>query len=162
MRSYLMTGYSIGQLLHQAVENGGVQMLRGPIGHEQVLAAVREAGSDGIVLAASTDRDAGAADDTISWYESDYAVAHVTEAADVRAQIEERRVHVLILDLGSARSSTRVGVYAALQAEGRAKPTIIIAGGAGGACSTIRSRPASSPSPMIRRLLLEQIERLAA
>jgi DNA-binding response OmpR family regulator len=159
MRGYLMTGYSIGQLLGQTVKSSGVQIRRGPIGDESALAAVREAGADGIVLVASADPDAG---ETLQRVlaQSEYAVAYVTDASDARAHIEERRVHVLILDLG-LRIIDAVGVYAALQAEGRAKPTFIVAGGDAAILDdAVMTGIITKPYDPAR--IIRQIERLAA
>ncbi|MFO0994968.1 MAG: response regulator [Hyphomicrobiales bacterium] len=158
-RNYLMTGYSLSQLLGQTARSGGGRMLSGPITAGAILATMQEAGSDGIVLVASHGADAGRELHDVL-LQSEYAVAHVTEAADARAQIDERRVHVLILDLG-LRLIDALGVYVALQAERRAKPTIIISGGA--------NSPLDDPvttgiitKPYDPRLLIEQIGRLAA
>lgn len=155
MRSYLMTGYSIGQLLRQMVKNDGVQLLHGPIGQDRALEAVREAGADGIILLAARDADAGRnLHDLLA--ESGYAVAHLSEAAEMHAQREERRVHVVILDLGT-RIIDALGAYAELQAEGYAKPAIIIArSGETPLATGIITKPYDP------RLLVEQIGRLAA
>jgi len=158
MRSYLMTGYSIGQLLHQTVESGGVQMLHGPVGQKQTLTAVREAGAGGIVLVAPDGQDVGQRLRDLL-IESEYGVALATDAADARAQIEERRVHVLILDLGS-RVIDAAGVYAALQAEGYAKPTIILTRDEASLDDAVATGIIAKPYDP--RLLLAQIDRLAA
>jgi len=159
MRCYLMTGYSIGQLLQETAKSGAIQLLSGPIGQKQALAAVREAGSDGIILAASDGPDTGRnLHDLLA--ESEYAVAHVTDAAGARAQIEERRVHVLILDLGS-RIIDAAGVYAALQKEGHAKPTIIVTGSDGTAPDDAIATGIIT-KPYDPRLLLERIDSFAA
>lgn len=159
MRSYLMTGYSIGQLLQQLVKSNSVQMLGDEIRQEQVLAAVREAGNDGIILFGAQKPNTGARlHDLLS--SSEYVVAHATDAAEAHAQIEERRVHVLILDLG-ARIVDAAGIYAALQAEGRARPTIILSSGQR---TALEDAPITGiiTKPYNPKLLLEQIDRLAA
>jgi len=158
VRSYLVTGYSIGQLLSQTVKSGSARIVHGPIEGPTLLAAVREAGTDGIILAASHGPNAGEAVRDLL-VEAEYAVAHVTDAADARLQIEERRVHVLILDLG-LRVIDALAVYAALQAEGQAKPTIILTGEeeavlADAVATGIITKP-YDPA-----LLLREIERLA-
>jgi len=159
MRSYLMTGYSIGQLLSQTVKSSGARLLHGPIAGPTLLAAVREAGTDGIILATSHGPGAGeAVRDLLA--EAEYAVVHVTNAADARIQIEERRVHVLILDLG-LRIIDAVGVYETLQAEGQAKPTIIMSGkGEAALDDAVATGIITKPYDPVR--LLGQIERLAA
>lgn len=158
MRSYLMTGYSILQLLQQTAESGGVQLLRGPIGRTQALTAAKQAGAGGLILIAPDGPGEGERlRDLLA--ESEYAVALATEPADAQAQIEERRVHVLILDLGS-RVIDAASVYAGLQAQGRARPTIIVTRGEaslGDAAAT-----GVITKPYDPGLLLEQIDRLAA
>ena len=43
MRSYLVSGYSIGQLLSRTVKSGSARIVHGPIEGPALLAAVREA-----------------------------------------------------------------------------------------------------------------------
>src|SRR5690606_822343 len=102
------------------------QMLRASLAQEQALVAVREAGTDGIILLETGAEDPG------EWLQSlladsEYEVAYARDASQAFAQLEERRVHVLILDLGS-RIVEAAGIYAALQAEGYTGPTIILTG----------------------------------
>jgi DNA-binding NtrC family response regulator len=159
MRSYLMTGYSIGQLLQQMVKNGGIQMLRASLGHEQALVAVKEAGTDGIILLGTDGEDAAGRLQSLLT-DSEYEVAYVTEASQAIAQLEERRVHVLILDLGS-RIVEAAGIYAALQAEGHAKPTIILTGSDSASLEDAIATGIIT-KPYDPRLLLQQIDWLAA
>lgn len=157
MRSYLMTGYSIGQLLQQMVKNGGIQMLPASLAQEQALVAVREAGTDGIILLESSGEGTGEKLQSLL-ADSEYEVAYASDASQATAQLEERRVHVVILDLGS-RIVEAAGIYAALQAEGYAKPTIILTGSAAlddAVATGIITKPYDP------RLLIEQIDRLAA
>lgn len=157
MRSYLMTGYSIGQLLQQMVKNGGIQMLPASLAQEQALVAVREAGTDGIILLESFGESTGERLQSLL-ADSEYEIAYAGDASQALAQLEERRVHVVILDLGS-RIVEAAGIYAALQAEGYAKPTIILTGSAAlddAVATGIITKPYDP------RLLLEQIDRLAA
>jgi DNA-binding NtrC family response regulator len=159
MRSYLVTAHSLGQLLQQTVKSGSIQMLGGRIAQDEAAAAVRRAGADGIIVLASGGPDAARGLQELL-ADSEYVVAHATEAWDARAQIEERRVHVLILD-ASLRTIDAAGVYATLAAEGHARPTIIATG-------VHRTGPGDAPAtgiitkPYDPKLLLEQIDRLAA
>lgn len=158
MRSYLMTGFSVGQLLQEMIRHGGVQILDGPIIPELLLAAIGNAGTDGIILSQSDESDAG---DNLRacLAESEYASAHARSVAEARARIEEGRVHVLVLELGS-RIIDAAGVYVQLQAEGRARPTIIVTSDEpfpGDAAST-----GIITKPYDPALLLRQIDRLAA
>jgi DNA-binding response OmpR family regulator len=151
---YLMTGYCLGQLLHQTAKDGA-QILPGRIQASTVLKAVKDAGSDGIMLLPSAEPEAGRVLHDLL-VESEYAVAHVTEAAGVADALEARRVHVLILDLGS-RLIEALKVYSALQAENRGKPTIILASADDNAIAT-----GIIGKPYDPQLLLGQIDALAA
>ena len=56
---YMMTGYSVEQLLRQATDNGAMGVLNKPIDVEKVSAALRDAGANGIVVVAEDDPDFG-------------------------------------------------------------------------------------------------------
>ena len=56
-RVYMMTGYSVEQLLRQATENGAMGVLTKPVDLEKISAALKEAGSNGIVIVAEDDPD---------------------------------------------------------------------------------------------------------
>lgn len=56
---YMMTGYSVEQLLRQATDNGAMGVLNKPIDIDKVSAALRDAGANGIVVVAEDDPDFG-------------------------------------------------------------------------------------------------------
>jgi two-component system, NtrC family, response regulator HydG len=56
---YMMTGYSVEQLLRQATDNGAMGVLNKPIDIEKVSSALRDAGAHGIVVVAEDDPDFG-------------------------------------------------------------------------------------------------------
>jgi two-component system, NtrC family, response regulator HydG len=56
---YMMTGYSVEQLLQQAVENGALGILSKPVDMLKVMAALETARPNGIVLVAEDDPDFG-------------------------------------------------------------------------------------------------------
>lgn len=58
-RVYMMTGYSVEQLLRQATENGAMGVLTKPVDLAKVSAALKDAGSNGIVIVAEDDPDFG-------------------------------------------------------------------------------------------------------
>ena len=58
-RVYMMTGYSVEQLLRQATDNGAMGVLTKPVNLDRVSAALKEAGSSGIVIVAENDPDFG-------------------------------------------------------------------------------------------------------
>ena len=56
---YMMTGYSVEQLLRQATDNGALGVLSKPVDIEKISSALKEAGSNGIVVVAEDDPDFG-------------------------------------------------------------------------------------------------------
>ena len=56
---YMMTGYSVEQLLRQATDNGALGVLSKPVDLEKISSALKEAGSNGIVIVAEDDPDFG-------------------------------------------------------------------------------------------------------
>lgn len=58
-RVYMMTGYSVEQLLRQATDNGAMGVLTKSVNLAKVSAALKEAGSNGIVVVAEDDPDFG-------------------------------------------------------------------------------------------------------
>jgi two-component system, NtrC family, response regulator HydG len=56
---YMMTGYSVEQLLRQATDNGAMGVLTKPVNIDKVSNALKEAGSSGIVVVAEDDPDFG-------------------------------------------------------------------------------------------------------
>lgn len=56
---YMMTGYSVEQLLRQATDNGAMGVLNKPIDIDKVSAALRDAGANGILVVAEDDPDFG-------------------------------------------------------------------------------------------------------
>ena len=58
-RVFMMTGYSVEQLLQQAVDNGAMGVLTKPVDIDKLLRAVNEAAPAGIVLIADDDPGCG-------------------------------------------------------------------------------------------------------
>jgi DNA-binding NarL/FixJ family response regulator len=58
-RVYMMTGYSVEQLLQQAIAGGAMGVFSKPVNLYQVLETVSGLGSSGIVLVAEDDPDFG-------------------------------------------------------------------------------------------------------
>ena len=58
-RVYMMTGYSVEQLLQQALDNGALGVLSKPIDPGKVMAAIQAVEPNGVVLVAEDDPDFG-------------------------------------------------------------------------------------------------------
>ncbi len=125
-RVYMMTGYSVEQLLRQAMDNGALGVMSKPVDVDKVMHALAEIGDNGIVVVAQEapgfgeqlrQMISGAGRPCSLVRDSGAALACALGSGDV-----------LIFDL-QAPLIDGVGVYAQLRTEGRAAPTIIITPG---------------------------------
>ena len=119
---YMMTGYSVEQLLQQAMDHGALGVLSKPIDIAKVMAVLAEIGCNGIVVVAEDDpgfgprleqmiRNAGRSCHLV--HDGKEALAHA------------ERPNVLIFDL-KAPLIQGVEIYSSLRQAGRIVPTIII------------------------------------
>ena len=125
---YMMTGYSVEQLLQQAMDHGALGVLSKPIDTAKVLAVLAEIGSNGIIVVAEDDPDFGP-----QFREMIRNAGHtchlVHDGGEALDHAENS--NVLIFDL-KAPLIQGVEVYSRLRKAGRTRPTIIItANGAG-------------------------------
>ena len=125
-RVYMMTGYSVDQLLQQAVDNGALGVFSKPVNIDEVLISIEAARPNGIVLIAEDDPDFGPAlhNSISSIGRSCELVSNGKEAV---ARVEKGSVDVLILDLNLPLIDG-IEVYTMLRTAGRAPPTIMITG----------------------------------
>jgi len=164
-RVYLMTGYSVEQLLQQAIDNGALGVLTKPVSIDKVLTALRDVSPTGMVLIAEDDPTLGPQlAELVS--QAGYETALVTDGSKALSTIEERRVHVLILDL-KLPLIDGVGVYKALAAAKRAVPTIIITGCASEYSTQLAALDDVAVTGILNKpfdptLLLERLAKLAA
>ncbi len=119
---YMMTGYSVEQLLRQAMDNGALGVLSKPIDISKVLAVLAEIGSNGIVVVAEDDPDFGHRLETMI-RNAGRACHLVREGGEALEQAESS--NVLIFDL-KAPLIQGMEVYSRLRKAGRTRPTIII------------------------------------
>lgn len=123
---YMMTGYSVEQLLQQAVENGALGVLHKPVAADQVLKAVEHIRPNGIVLVVDDDPDfVEGVQEVIHQAGHKVLVARTGAAAVERAV--ENDIDVLVLDL-SLPILSGLEVYMKLKERGHAPPTIIVTG----------------------------------
>lgn len=125
-RVYMMTGYSVDQLLRQAIDHGAMGVFSKPVDVNKVLTVLKDIAPGGIALIAEDDPEFG------PMLKSFIAAAGmncvlVTNGQDALDAVRRGGVNVLILDLKMPLIDG-IGVYTTLRKEGRAVPTIIITG----------------------------------
>lgn len=121
---YMMSGYSVEELLRQATDNGALGVLTKPMDPAKVAAALEEATPQGIVLVAEDDPDFGPVlADGIAC--SGKACELVTNGRDALERIEKGGVDVLVLDLKMPLING-IDVYKTLRDRGKAVPTIMV------------------------------------
>ncbi|MBN1847483.1 MAG: response regulator [Deltaproteobacteria bacterium] len=123
LKVIMMTGYSVEQLLDQAVENGAWGVIHKPIDVPKLLDMIQKIGEDGILIA-DDDPDFVA---TIKHMLSDlgYRVLIAVNGEEAIERILENHIDILILDL---RMPVLNGLdtYTKLKKMGRVVPTIIV------------------------------------
>ena len=121
---YMMTGYSVEQLLQQAVDNGALGVLGKPVDLAKVMAALEAAKPHGIVLVAEDDPDLGPQlQQTI--VATGRSCELVTDGQAALERVGRGGVDVLILDLNMPLING-IDVYARLRKTNKAVPTVMI------------------------------------
>ena len=121
---YMMTGYSVEQLLRQAMNNGALGVMSKPLDPRKVLQTLDQIGSDGIVVLADDDPDSG-----IHLERMIEGAGHTCRLVRSRQELPSAEqmaaTTLLIFDL---KSTLLQGfeVYSALRESGRVLPAIII------------------------------------
>jgi CheY-like chemotaxis protein len=119
----MMTGYSVEQLLEQAVNNGAWGILRKPFRMEQVLKMVENLGTDGILIA---DDDADFVGSIKTLLENhNYAVFVARNGREALERIISNGIDILILDL-KMPILNGLETYLELRKVGCVVPTIIV------------------------------------
>lgn len=122
----MMTGYSVEQLLAQAVENGALGVLRKPFQMEELLDVLERVKPRGMVLVADDDPDfAASVVPLLRQNGYDVKVAKTGEEAFQMAAADS--VDCLVLDLHMPVLSG-LEVYMRLKEAGRLVPTILVTG----------------------------------
>jgi two-component system, NtrC family, response regulator HydG len=122
----MMTGFSLAQLVAQAVENGALGVLHKPFAIEDLLAALDRAKPRGMVLVADDDPDFAASIEPILASRG-YGVAIARSGEEALAKAAMTGIDCLILDLRMPTLSG-LAVYQQLKAAGRVVPTIFVTG----------------------------------
>jgi two-component system response regulator HydG len=121
---YMMTGYSVEQLLQQAADNGALGVFSKPVDLTKVMSALDEAKPHGIVLVAEDDPDLGPQlEQTILATGRNCEL--VTNGRDALARLGQGGVDVLILDLNMPLING-IEVYNTLLKSGNVVPTVMM------------------------------------
>ena len=123
---FMLTGYSVAQLLEQAIENGALGVLEKPIGIEELLAKIDEMKQEGMVLVADDDpafRDSLV--DVLS--QQGYTVCVASTGQEAVERVMAGGIDLLALDLRLPVLSG-LEVYLELKKRGHAVPTVIMSG----------------------------------
>jgi DNA-binding NtrC family response regulator len=124
MQTVMMTGYTIEQLLRQAVGNGSVHVLQKPVTMDEVVRSLDRANPKKIVLVAEDDPEIGdKIRDTLVLQEYRVKLAHTTEEA--RDMVGADDCDILVLDLRCPVIDA-LEIYLELQNLGQDLPTIVV------------------------------------
>jgi len=123
----MMTGYSVEQLLSQAIENGALGVLRKPFVITDLLQALDQVKPRGMVLVADDDPDFAASLQPILTSHG-YRVEIASTGQEALEKAAQDGVNCLVLDL-SMPLLTGVEVHRQLRASGKSIPTIFVTGG---------------------------------
>jgi CheY-like chemotaxis protein len=123
---YMMTGYSVEQLLQQALQNGALGVFGKPVDLDRVMSAIAGAKADGIVLVAEDDPDFGPQLQRLI-ASTGRRCELVTNGEDALGRMDRGGVEVLILDLNMPLING-IKVCSELRRKGKAVPTVMITG----------------------------------
>lgn len=164
VKVYMMTGYSIDQLLQQAIDNGALGVLGKPLDFNQVMRVIDAARPAGIVVIAQDDPGLGPTLQA-SLLSQGGTCALFGGGRDALARAAEGRMDVLILDHHLPLIDS-IDVYARRRSARRAVPTVMLA-----ACSDRHQAPFDAltdvevtgilTKPFDFDVLLEKLDRLA-
>jgi len=162
---YMMTGYSVEQLLQQAIDHGAMGVMSKPISSAKVLSVLQEVSPAGIVLIAEDDPDFGP--ELKQLIESTGMQCELVQnGRDALAKVMAGGVDILILDLKMPLING-VEVYTELKRVGRTVKTIIITGNGAEYASTFDAIKDVAITGILNKpfdpmSLLSRLEKLAA
>ena len=122
----MMTGYSVTQLLDQAIENGAYGVLHKPVSMDEVLNSVERVQSHGMVLVADDDPNFSANMVEVL-KDKGYRVQVARTGKQALDTVLGGGIDILVLDLQLPVVSG-LEVYMELQKRGRALPTVCVTG----------------------------------
>ena len=127
-RVYMMTGFSVEQLLEDAIAGGARGVLHKPLDLQRLLELLKEIKPEGILIADDDEEFVASVSDVLG--ENGYRVAVVRDGREAVQRVLENGFDVLILDL-RLPGLGGVEVYMELKRHGREIPTIIVTASAG-------------------------------
>jgi two-component system, NtrC family, response regulator HydG len=122
----MMTGYSVEQLISQAMAHGALGVLRKPFAITDLLKVLDEVKPSGLILVADDDPDFAESLKPIL-IQHGYRVVIASTGREALEKASEEGVNCLILDLAMPLL-TGVEVYLKLQQAGKSVPTIFVTG----------------------------------
>ncbi|HVA13072.1 MAG TPA: response regulator [Stellaceae bacterium] len=125
-RVMMMTGFSLEQLIAQAIEGGALGVLRKPFAIQDLLQVLEHVKPRGMVLVADDDPDFAASLEPILIGQG-YRVVIASTGEEALAKAAIDGVDCLVLDL-SMPLLTGIDVYRKLRAAGKTIPTIFVTG----------------------------------
>jgi DNA-binding response OmpR family regulator len=163
-RVYMMTGFSVEQLVQQAIDNGAMGVLNKPVDTNKLAAALEEVKPQGVVLIAEDDPDFGPQLADLV-HAIGYATCLVSNGKDALAAVDQENVDVVILDL-KLSVIDGIEVYTHMKERNAALPTIIITGHAGENADTLHAMRDVTVTGVLNKpfdpaVLLDQLRQLA-
>ena len=163
-RVYMMTGYSVEQLLQQAIDHGAMGVLSKPVDISKVLAVLNDIHPNGIVLIAEDDPDFGPQLKTMI-EGAGHVCDLVRNGKDALGRMMQGGINILILDLKMPLIDG-VQVYSELKRAGRTVPTIIITGSSSEYTDTLDALQDVRITGILNKpfdplVLLDRLDRLA-
>jgi two-component system, NtrC family, response regulator HydG len=122
----MMTGYSLEQLIAQAIENGALGVLRKPFAIAELLQVLDEVKPRGVVLVADDDPDFAESLKPILAHHG-YQVVIASTGQEALEKAAGAGVNCLVLDLAMPLL-TGMEVYRKLRESGKSIPTIFVTG----------------------------------
>lgn len=162
---YMMTGFSVEQLVQQAIEHGAMGVLSKPVDLKRLLSVLDEVKPSGVVLIAEDDPQFGP--ELVNLIESGgFACKLATNGAEALEVMQTGTIDILVLDL-KLPVIDGVEVYTMLKQAGTVVPTIIITGHASEHADTLHAMRDVSVTGVLNKpfdpsVLLDQLNELAA
>jgi two-component system response regulator HydG len=157
----MMTGYSMQELLQQAIDHGALGVLDKPLDMSKVLKTVESAFPDGIILLADDDPDFVESTQT-ALENAGYRVLVARDGEEAIQSVQENDIDLLLLDL-CMPVLNGLEVYLELKGRGKQLPTIIVTGYVNDEMASVRdiqelSKGQCFTKPFDPQALLDSIE----